>query len=261
MASAAALLVDLQARGRYAFTAAEAQRLLKATAAGTRVALARLKAKGEIVAPFKGYYLIVPPEYRRLGCLPAEQFVPAYLDARDEPYYVALLSAARVHGAGHHAAQVFQVVVGKPRRALACGGVRVTFVTRGGVRQVPTSEARTPRGTMRVSTPEATAVDLVGFPQHAGGLDNVATILKELRDTLDPGRLVVAAAHVPIAWAQRLGHLLDAVGAAAVTAPLGDFVRRRARSYVLLSSRAPRRGRRRDRRWRVWANARVETEA
>ena len=46
----------------------------------------------------------------------------------NQPYYVALLSAAAYHGAAHQKPQVFQVMIPKARRGLECGGVRVDFV-------------------------------------------------------------------------------------------------------------------------------------
>lgn len=259
--STAKLLAGLQARGRYAFTAREARELLGVSPTAARVALARLLERKAIVAPFRGYYVIVPPEYRSLGCLPGDQFVPMYLEARGTPYYVALLSAARIHGAGHHAPQVFQVVVGKRRRPVSCGRVRVVFVARQQIQRVPTTVAQTPRGTMRVSTPEATALDLVGFPRHSGGLDNVATILQEIGPKLRSKDLAEAAGSAPIPWAQRLGYLLDRLGVTESTAPLADLVRTRAREYVPLSSRARAKTGSRDRRWRVWANVEVHPEA
>jgi hypothetical protein len=54
------------------------------------------------------------------------------------------------------------------------------------------------RGTILVSTPEATAIDLVGYQHHAGGLDQVATILSELVENINPEKLAAAAATAPI---------------------------------------------------------------
>src|SRR5207253_1132092 len=72
---------------------------------------------------------------------------------------------------------------------------------------------KTPTGEMRVSTPEATALDLVRYPEHCGGLSNVATVLQELAERLDGGELVrIAEADGEVAYAQRLGYLLDRVG-------------------------------------------------
>jgi hypothetical protein len=59
----------------------------------------------------RGFHVIVPPEYRSLGCLPPEQFAPALMETLGMPYYAGLLSAAQFHGAAHQRPQVFQVVV------------------------------------------------------------------------------------------------------------------------------------------------------
>jgi len=59
---------------------------------------------------------------------------------------------------------------------------------------------------MRVSTPEATALDLVRYVGHAGQLGNVASVLSELSERIDPVRLVEAArAEVELSIVQRLG--------------------------------------------------------
>ena len=72
------------------------------------------------------------------------------------------------------APQEFQVLVEKARRRIECGNVRVGFFVRKNLRRVPTQTLNTPRGFIVVSTPEATAFDLVGYHHRAGGLSNVA---------------------------------------------------------------------------------------
>ncbi|MBX3170760.1 MAG: hypothetical protein KF760_25365 [Candidatus Eremiobacteraeota bacterium] len=47
---------------------------------------------------------------------------------------------------------------------------------------VPVQHFNTPRGTVALSTPEATAFDLVGYEPQIGGLDAVATILLDLAE-------------------------------------------------------------------------------
>lgn len=249
----------LASRGRYTFTTDEARKALGVSPVATRAVLRRLAAKGETAAPVRGFHVIVPPEYRRLGCLPAEQFVPQLMATLDEPYYVGLLSAAQYHGAAHHRPQELQVMVGKPRRPIVCGAVRVRFVMRTDVRRVPTTNTNTPRGPLRISTPEATALDLVGYPQHAGGLDVVAAALGELRETIDAKALVRAAAAAPVPWAQRLGYLLELDDTTDLTEPLAAHVRQVANEYVRLAPASHRRGIRVP-RWRLLANARIEAD-
>ena len=51
------------------------------------------------------------------------------------------------------------------------------------------------------TTPEATAIDLVGYQRRVGGLNQVATVLSELAERLDAKRLVAAAETAPLPWA------------------------------------------------------------
>ena len=55
-----------------------------------------LVAKGELVSPAKGFYIIVTPEYKVLGCLPAEQFIPYLMEYWGYQYYAGLLIALSI---------------------------------------------------------------------------------------------------------------------------------------------------------------------
>ena len=97
------------------------------SAPAARNALKRLATRNRVASPARGFYVVIPPEYRKLGCLPPEQFIPALADREGRPYYVGLLSAAQYYGAAHHRPQEFQVCLEKNRRPIACGGVRVAL--------------------------------------------------------------------------------------------------------------------------------------
>lgn len=255
------VIADLAARGRYHFSSSELRSALGVSGAAARQALGRLAAKGEIASPARGFYVIVPPEYRRLGCLPADQFVPALMEHRNARYYVGLLSAAQYHGAAHHRPQEFQVVMERNRPPIVCGAVRVAFVARRALASVPVESFNSPRGTVVVSTVEATAVDLVGYMSRAGGLDRVAGVLSELGDEMDSKRLVKACGSASVLWAQRLGYLLEHVGAGDKAALLKQDVRRRARSFTKLLPGASSEDAPRSKEWRLFVNASIEAEA
>ena len=206
-------IAQLAGAGRYHFSSGEAQDALGVSAAAAKLALNRLAKQGLIASPARGFYVIVAPEYSSLGCLPADQFIPALMSRLGQPYYLGLLSAAQYHGAAHHRPQETQVMVGKSRRPITSGAVRVAFIVRKDISQIPVQSFNTPRGTVLVSTPEATALDLVGYSSHVGGLDQVATILEDLAEKLDPDKLAKVAQLVPMPWAQRLGYLLERVDA------------------------------------------------
>jgi len=255
--SAQDFVAQLAARGRYHFTTQEAAETTGSSPAAVRAALRRLKRRGLVASPYRGFHVIVPPEYRRLGCLPPDQFVPQLMEHLGLAYYVALLSAARYHGAAHQEPQVFQVMVQRNRPTLACGVVRVQFVARRNIDLIPTAALNTPRGRMIVSTPEATAFDLIGYPEHAGGLENVATLLVELLEAADPGRLTAAAALSPAPWSQRLGYLLSLVGLTAYADALGHYVAHSAKETVLLDPRRDASDAPHDRRWKIIPNVNI----
>ncbi len=256
----AAFIDALASGGRYQFATEEAHKALRVSLPAVRAALRRIQRRGEIAAPFRGFHVIVPPEYRNLGCLPPEQFVPQLMDHLGERYYVALLSAAELHGAAHHRPQSFQVMIAKNRRPLACGKVRVEFAARQDLASTPVVEKNTPRGRMRVSSPEATALEIVGYADHCGGLDNVAGVLAELADQLDSGTLAKAARLCPIAWTQRLGYLLDLIEQRTLADALMPHVYEHA-SVVAPLVRAKPAGRApRDQRWKLAVNASVEPD-
>ncbi len=251
---------SLASRGHYAFTTEDAVAAVGVSAVAVRAAIRRLQEKGAVATPFRGFYVIVPPEYRALGCLPADQFIPNLMGHLELDYYAGVLTAARLHGAAHQAPMVFQVVVASNRPAIRCGSVRVKFIARRNVGEIPTLSMNTLRGVLRVSTPEATAYDLVGYPHHAGGLSNVATILAEMAERLDPAVLVREAAHSPLPWAQRLGYLLERGGFAELAQPLATHVAQRAAEYVPLRPRRTIAVKPRDARWLVVVNEAVEPD-
>jgi len=254
------LVRDWAARGQYLFSTAEVVRGLGVSEAAARAALRRLKAKGEIATPYRGIHLFVPPEYQSLGCLPPEQFVPQLMERLSVPHYAGLLTAARYHGAAHQQPQQFQVVVPKNRPSIRCGRVVVDFVARRNAEEMPTGQVNTPRGFLRVSSPETTAFDLVGYPERCGGLDNVATVLAELAEKVDAARLAELGPLSPIPWAQRLGYLLERTGQESRSEPLAAFVAQRATETTSLVPGGERGDAPRNERWKLRINSDLEPD-
>lgn len=253
-------ITGLAASGRYHFTSSEAQSALGVSNNATKLVISRLTKQHLVASPSRGFYVVLPPEYQALGCLPADQFIPALMKHWEQSYYVGLLSAAQYYGAAHHRPQEFQVVIAKKHRSIECGVVRVSFITRKRLTDVPVQSFNTPRGTILVSTPEATAVDIVGYYYHVGGLDQVATILVDLSERIDPDKLVLAAHTAPIAWAQRLGYLLEQVGVGEKTIGLKAYVRQYAKEASPLLPKKEHRDSPRSEDWKLYINTEVEVE-
>ena len=162
----------------------------------------------------KYFYVIVPLEYANAKSPPASWFIDNLMHAMKKPYYVGLLSAAAQYGAAHHAPQEFQVISNRYIRPLEVGRTRIHFFTSKFADVAVTQATKTPTGTMRVSTVETTIVDLVRFAKSAGHLDNVASVIGELKESIDSKKLLDAAKIVnDLPNSQRLGYILDQVGA------------------------------------------------
>lgn len=105
-----------------------------------------------------------------------------------------------------------------------------------------------------------TALELVGYPGRAGGLNNVATVLAELSEELSADKLLEAARLCPVSWSQRLGHLLELVGQEDLARTLEPFVLDNARSYAPLRRAANIAGGKRNPRWKLIVNVEVEPD-
>lgn len=252
----------LRSRGRCTFTTDEVVDALDKTRNAANAFIRRLRDKGRVATPARGFHVVVSPEYRRLGCLPPQDFVPFLMDYLDRDYYAGLLTAAFFHGAAHQQPQAFQTLVDESRLDVECGQVRIEFHERRSISDVPTEPINTDYGQLTISTPEATAIDLVGYSSQIGGIDRAATVLTELGEAIDADRLRELGPQIaPDAWLQRLGFLLDTVGHSDRTGPLARYVRSEVKEVApLRPENYGRSGKPRDQKWRIAINHEVDPD-
>ena len=256
------MLDALQASGRYTFRNEELCTATGASPLAVEAALRRLSKKQRVVTPRRGFHVIVPLEYRSAGTPPAAWFIDDLMLFLEQPYYVALLSAAALHGASHHSPQEFQVMTDRPIRPIELARLRIRFFKNGSLQDAPTASIKTETGSMLVSTPEGTALDLVRYASSVGHLDNVATVVSELGEKLSEKGLVDAARKASErSTVQRLGYLLDLVGVDEITGALAKWVAKKAPRVARLRRDRPVRGLPINRRWRLVVNDKVEAEA
>ncbi len=208
MPSLAELPDALVSEGIYWLTAADAARLAGVPLAHVYPGLARLRHRGALFSPARGFYVVVPPEYRSWGVLPGELFIDGMMRALGRGYYVSLLTAAAMHGASHQAPQVFQVMVDRhvPNRDIK--RVRLRFYVNERLDQMTVEERQVDTGRLQLATRETTLVDLIAHPDEAGGLDNLATVILAIGD-IDVAELARLAMMRSRSVARRLGWLLD----------------------------------------------------
>ena len=240
--------------GKQYFTTLNALRELKVSKDAFYAGVFRLKKKGNIVSPSQGLYIIVPPENFNMGCIPAEDLVPILM--KDIPYYTGLLTASLYHGASHQKPQVFQVVTSRRMPSVLCGKIKIDFIHKKNTETLPLNTITVKSGYLNISSPELTVYDLLYYPYACGGLNNIATILSELIEEIDPQRLIKFIhsqnQHV---WVQRLGYILENIETfhdekkEQIVELLDAYLKGRTCRFFPLDPHLPLEGRRRNKRW------------
>jgi predicted transcriptional regulator of viral defense system len=253
-AEAARFIDDLQSRGYCGFAL---DHLTEQTGLSRRAAAAQLGRLSPSVIPLYAratYYLIVPPEHRRIGAPPVSWWIDDYFAWLREPYYIALLTAAAHHGASHQAAQVVQAITGRPRRDVILGRQKLCFVMKRSITATATETAKGGQAPFRVSTPEATVLDLIRYGDHAGGIDRIAHIISELRPRLSGAGLRHALdASLETTLLQRTGFLLDQLGMNRLSRHVASALQGRRLQPTSLEARAAPSGQY-DHRWRIYGS-------
>ena len=181
-------------------------------AASVRSALARLSKAGRIHSVWKGFYAISLPEYGLEGIAPPMDYIDQLMRHLESGYYVALLTAASYTGAAHHAPQVFHTICNRILHAKSKNGVRLEPVYKKRLPDKYITEMNSRTATIKISSPELTAIDLIIYTKRAGGINQVATVLSELAESIDFGRVGTDFfAGIPAAAVQRLGYLFDEI--------------------------------------------------
>ena len=253
-------------RGKYIFTKEDVlAQGLSQTEGSLRTALSRLVKKGMIVSPWQNFYVAVPTEYRLKGEVPPSFYIDRLMKYLGRDYYVSLLSAAALNGAGHQRAMAFQVTVdGAPIRSGIKNGVRLDFTLRNPIPKAHVKQVKTQMGFMNVSSPELTAFDLVLNEEKVGGLSRVAEVLMELAENMHFDRTNAGLLYLfnaPVI--QRLGYLLDLIDERELANRLLMLAQKQEKMFrrIRLKQSMPNTNEMAiDRRWKVIINQEIETD-
>lgn len=254
---------DVIKHGGCSFSIEDAETKLHKSRKAIQSSIEHLLAKGELVSPAKGFYVIVPPEYQILGCIPAEFFIPSLMQYWNINYYACLLTAAKYHGATHQAVMIFQVMVEKPRPPIVCGKIKVKFIANKNLLQTPTHQISTRMSILNVSTPEGTAMDLLKYPHQSAGLSHVITVLTELHEAMNPEKLLALTKTSSIlSWQQRLGFMLEMVDAHDLADVLKTHLSKQKRvDYIPLAAGIKvKQNANRNPIWKIIENVKVESD-
>jgi predicted transcriptional regulator of viral defense system len=246
--------------GKYTFTYEEIRKRFSLSDAAISLQLLYYSKKKRIFQIRKGFYGILTPENSAGGILPFDLFIDVMMKRLDKPYYVALLSAAALHGAAHQKPMVDFVVSQTPApRSIVNKKMKLYFVSKSSWEQSGIVQMKTRAGYINVSSPELTAFDLLVYSSKFG-TNRVATILQELYEVMKPAALKCLANTQETAVIQRLGYILDRiVENEKLSNVLFKILENRKLFTVPLSIRKQKKGVT-DEKWKVIVNMQIETD-
>ncbi len=256
----------IQSQGRIAFSLETLQEELKGhTKISLKRALSRLSQKKQILSIHKGYYLIIPAQYRSKGILPATLFLDGLMSYLKRPYYVGLLNAATFHGASHQQPQAFFVVTTSPAlRPTLKKGLKINYISKTQIPKNLIALRKTETGYLKISNPILTATDLIHFEKRVGGMNRVATVLNELIETIQIKDFVEALIpNIPVSAFQRLGYLMERIFENQILADaLFDFLEKNSIKFfrIPLKASPPVKGFALDERWKIIINTQIEID-
>lgn len=244
LGSSAHVLRELQSQARYVFREQEFAELTGRIpgSSASQLALQRLSKAGLVVLAQKkpAKWLIVPAEQAHYGAPPVDWWLDDFLQDQEPNYYVALLSAARHWGSAHYALQTTQVMVSRPRRPVQVGKLKIEFITKRALGITPVSRERTRAAHLRVSTPEATVLDLIRHQEVIGGLEAITRVAKDLVPRMTPSGVKDAISSLDqVPAAQRLGFVLEYLGSDRLAASVSSWLDEQRKSLQPLVTSQP----------------------
>ena len=238
-----ALLDDRQEQGRSLVTIDELAGRSGLSLVAVRRQMEHLAHRHVRIQGKPAAYLLVPPEYRSVGAPPVKWWLDAYCRLRNQPYYLGLLSAAEMHGSSHQAVQVTQVLTVRPMRQITVGMFRIEFFVKKDLQQTPVMQLPGQRARLAVSTPEATAMDLIAYYHAIGGVARAAEVIAGMKSSITVRGLRTALkAESESAIKQRLGYVFQTIGWEAMAAEVQRHLGHKLAPAVLQPRAATRHG-------------------
>ncbi len=203
----------LQSKGRFTLTLAELKSNFDSSDKAILQNIYRLKSKNLLAQVRKEFYVILPPQYSNRGMIPPTLFIGDMMEFLEREYYVGLLSASALHGAGHQQPMQFQVMIKKPPlRSIKNKKLALHFYVKSIWQHEDTVQKKTETGYIQVSSPALTTFDLVHYNKKIGGLNRIIPILEDLIESISSSELNRTAKNQKTPNIQRLGFLIEQLG-------------------------------------------------
>ena len=98
--------------------------------------------------------MIIPAEYYKLGSLPPQWLIDAYMKHVNQDYYIGLLSAASYYGTTNQQPMALQVITSKHLRSIDLPRGSIEFHVRKDIALTSKTHITPPTGWAAISTKE-----------------------------------------------------------------------------------------------------------
>ncbi len=205
---------EKEIRGSSHFNAEELQLMFPQMSDRTlKNELYRLSSQKLITSVYKGFYVIIPVQYRSKGIVPSMYYIDQLMNYLNKPYYISLLSAAEILGAAHQRPQNFYVTTLRPTVNVSKNKnpiLRWVFIT-----SIPNEfllQKNSQTGTIYYSNAELTSVDVIQYCHYIGGITRASTLLSELIELTDFNDKIEKLISISsLSTIQRLGYIIEEI--------------------------------------------------
>ncbi len=254
---------ELLSLEEYSFSKEELHAVSNKEKSALTTNLSYLTKKGEIVPLRKGFYLIIPPRYYKLGKLPIELYIDKLFKYIERPYYVGLYSAAKFHGASHQQIQREYIITIKPTLLnITKKSNDIRFFTTSKWPTKNILERKSDAGIFKISSPALTAVDLIHHQNKLGGVNRMLAILEELSEEFTKNDIQELLTWYPHkSTLQRFGFLLEELHVEETyLKPIMQHLKKTKYFPVLLSPKSKQKPGAVNNRWKVDVNSKLEND-
>jgi len=255
-------LKDVRAMGQYDFTVEQLAEKVPKPLKNIIKDIDRLRQKDEVANIRRGFYTLLPPEYRKMGLVPLDFYIDRLMTYLSKQYYVGLHSAAMFHGAAHQQPQTFSVVVNSPKpRMVNNKNLVIHFSEKKHFPAFGIEKKKTETGYFNLSNPELTFLDLIYFEKSSGGLNRIATTLVGLADAISLTRMKEAVGNdFPVSTLQRAGYIAEYVlDNSKLAAIFENKLASLSPQPILLKSSGNKEGQK-DLKWKIIVNTQIESD-
>lgn len=205
----------------------------------------------------EGFYAVYSPSEKDSGKIPPADFINRLMTHKNIKYYTGLLSAAAFYGSAHFRPLVYQVIVNKqihtPKKFLE----GINFHRKKHFPENCIISQKGNYGYINYSSPALTAYDLIKYENEGGTISNIFLVISGMLPQIKISDIKnLLKNDLEIACIQRLGFILEKLGAEKLTNPLLKYSKNAA-AYIPLSRLGNKTGNKNS-KWKIIENVNWE---